>query len=97
MLDYATSATEEQAQKPISWEEPPSVEHLVTQEEHTLVGPSSWQHHLGEKEVNVQIRKHEVMTWNMQALPSLWPQLSQRHVIISFAHCPSLLLVMSLI
>ena len=52
MLSHTTSATEDQAQELISWEEPPSVEHLVTQEEHMLVGPSSLQHHLGEKQVN---------------------------------------------
>lgn len=50
---HAASATKEQAQEPISWEEPPLVEHLDTQEEHTLVGPSSLQHQLGEKEVNM--------------------------------------------
>lgn len=52
MLGHAASATEEQAQELIFWEEPLSVEHSVTQEERMLVGPSSPQHHLGEKQVN---------------------------------------------
>lgn len=29
------------------------MEHVVTQEEHMLVGPSSLKHHLGEKKVNI--------------------------------------------
>lgn len=83
----AASATKEQAQEPISWEEPPLVEHLDTQEEHTLVGPSSLQHQLGEKEVNVQI-------WRSGSPKPQFPQIqNEQRSILCLPPTPLLPLV----
>ena len=74
---HATSATEEQAQEQISWEEPPLVEHLDTQEEHTLVGPSSCGTIWVKRRSTCADRKREVMTRNTSGLASPKPQFSQ--------------------
>lgn len=85
---HATSATEERAQEPISWEEPPSVEHSDTQEEHTLVGPSSCSTIWVKKRSACADRKQEVMTRNMEGLASPKPQVSQIHSEQNNSLCP---------
>lgn len=74
-----TSAIEERAQEPISWEEPPLVEHSDTQEEHTLVGPSSCGTIWVKRRSACADRKLEVMTWSMEGLAYPEPQFSQIH------------------